>query len=226
MATLKMQITTRKIIWGVLGFLVLILGVTFALNYKLFAYTYQKVTNFEECQKAGGPILDGPPKNCFFNNKVYLEKPLPAPATPANTADTTYTSNWKSYKNAKYGFEISYPESWTLKENFSNAEGYFITNNQSTLAILPRGEFDYGLPLSNPIVKNSQIANKQVTSRQWDLKNDSSIFLYQFTDVIPNWIICKQDLKNCNRIDVQANSKENLNILLKILSTFKFTPTP
>lgn len=146
---------------------------------------------------------------------------LPSP-TPKST-----TASWKVYTNAKYGFEIKYPNNWYFAdENNNNADGFFISKlsegPSSQFAILPNGEFDAGYE-GIPMTANKIISGKNVVMKKWELQNDASVTHYYFTDAILGWTKCGSDLKNCNRLDMRADSSADSLTLQEILSTFKFT---
>lgn len=132
-------------------------------------------------------------------------------------------ANWKTYTNKEYGFELKYPNDWKFSTSFSNADGFFFTENKSqngfTLAVLPKGEFDHGYS-GEPFISDTQIDGKNVKESKW---NDSTS--YQFTDsTTPStWIKCGLDLKNCNRIEIQGYDQSDLELIDQILATFKFT---
>lgn len=133
------------------------------------------------------------------------------------------TSDWKTYTNAKYGFSVQYPTGWEFKEQSSNQQdGFFITKGNSTLAILPNGEFDYGLPENNPTKSTQTIAGKTAQVRVWNTANGSKLAIYNFTTSIPNWTKCDTTLKNCNRLDLQASNTDDYNTLVSVISKFTF----
>jgi len=78
----------------------------------------EEITNFEECVAAGYPILESYPRQCK------------TPDGRTFTGEIDETTDWKTYRNEKYGFEIDYPvDELDFSEDLSNVfslckEGY------------------------------------------------------------------------------------------------------
>ncbi|MFA6215152.1 MAG: hypothetical protein WC768_01115 [Patescibacteria group bacterium] len=140
----------------------------------------------------------------------------------ATTTEEIDISDWKTYRNEEYGFEFKYPEDWKIQEKFFQTNELFVLKGESRLAILPNGELDLGLPYENPLIKDSLVSNALVKFRQWNLNNGKFLIVYNFLDEITNWTKCDDNLKNCNRIELFAQNKGDLNILINIILTFKF----
>ena len=163
------------------------------------------------------------PNNNQNTNAATSTADLPSEALAQEGIDT---SNWKTYRNEEYGFEVKYPNNWILTvrgEEANLADGFFISKGKSRIGILPNGEFDYGLPFEPPKIFDVLIDSKKAKLLQWNLQNDSKLIFYQFIDPILEWIGCDEDLGNpCNRIDILATNANDLKTLQKIISTFSF----
>ncbi len=128
------------------------------------------------------------------------------------------------YRNDELGFEVKYPDDWKLEVLYSSPnnsviQGFFISRNESRLAILPQGGWDYGAVCT---VSDSVINGRLVKVKNCE-RSKGILTLYHFVNTIPSsWLACGDELKSCNRIDLFAVNEEDLNILNKIFSTFKF----
>jgi hypothetical protein len=105
-----------------------------------------------------------------------------------------------------------YPPDWEAKQEFSYQDGFFIANSQSKsrVAILPNGEFGYGLPGSQPEISNIIFAGRR--AEQTLFKNLKIKWIRILTPP-SSW-------SNDNRVDVNFSTQEE--IIDQILSTFKF----
>ncbi len=127
-------------------------------------------------------------------------------------------SGWKMYYSDEFGFSLQYPNDWNFKEKEILKKGFFISHGSSSIAILPQGEFDRGLPFFEPHQKTVFLSDKKAIERVWDMVNGQQLILYNFTDQITSWVQCSDDLINCNRIDIFTDLKD-VSVVNSILST-------
>ena len=135
-------------------------------------------------------------------------------------SDAIDMSDWKTYRNEEFGFELKYPKGWNFEERENLAKGFFISHGSSSIAILPQGEFDRGLPSLVPFQETIFLSGKKVIKRVWSMPDGSQLVIHNFIDRIPSWLQCKADLVNCNRIDISITA-EGGSIISAILSTLK-----
>ena len=131
------------------------------------------------------------------------------------------STSWKTYKSERYDFEIKYPEDWGVVERKSNVDGIFITKDNSVIAILPSGGFDYTQNEKTTKVQES-ISDKTVVT---SFNDGGDPVKYQFTDetVPKTWTVCMEAFDMCNRIDISTDNPADFTLINQILSTFRFT---
>ena len=137
------------------------------------------------------------------------------------------TSNWKTYRNEEYGFEVKYPEGWELilkNNNTIEEDGIFIIKNDSRLAVLPKGEYDQGLPFNQSLkeVGREIIGGKNFIKKIWTLDNQKILAVYTLNDSLNNWLQCNQENLNCSRIDIMADNGDDFEILNKVVEQIVF----
>lgn len=131
------------------------------------------------------------------------------------------STSWKTYKSERYDFEINYPEDWGVVVRRSNVDGIFITKDNSVIAILPSGGFDYTQGNKTTKVQEN-ISDKTVVTSFTDAGDPVK---YQFTDeTIPKtWTVCMDVFDMCNRIEISTDNPTDLTLINQILSTLIFT---
>ncbi len=148
------------------------------------------------------------------------------PANEVKPATTTVTmKGYKLYKNADFGFEIQYPESWFIsEEKHENVRGevvkeFFFIKPSSDLrfAVLPRDGLSYGLTTfgtSTPVY----VGGFPGMQTQYVLKDGRRLWLlYPQTELL-HW------LRDLGRIDAMTTIEDPIGdtrIFEQMLSSFK-----
>jgi len=132
---------------------------------------------------------------------------------------------WKLYKNSDFGFEIQYPDSWTVsKENIvnvrgENTKGFFFKKPNSDLrfAILPRDGLSYGLP-ENGTTTEVMIGGSLGAQSKWTLPDGRRLWLIHPQYGLFDWA---QDI---GRIDILSSATDptgDTKIFEQMLNSFK-----
>jgi len=176
----------------------------------------------------------------YFGYKKYFNKPMPLPGitsqtsgseTPTSTPETpnaqasTLIAGFKLYKNANFGFEIQYPNSWTVSEEDivnvrgENTKGFFFKKPNSDLrfAILPRDGLSYGLP-NNGTSENINIGGFPGVQTKYIMPDGRRLLLVHPQTSIFNWD------SEIGRLDIESsveNPAGDFVIFNKMLNSFK-----
>ncbi len=150
-----------------------------------------------------------------------------ATSTPEKTTpkEAVIFPGYKLYKNTEFGFEIQYPETWTVsEENIENVRGentkaFYFKKPDSDLrfAILPRDGLSYGLP-SDGASSDVLIGGSSGTQRKWTLSDSRRLWLLNPQYGLYNW---SEDI---GRIDIQSSATDpagDIKIFEEMLNSFK-----
>jgi hypothetical protein len=142
-------------------------------------------------------------------------------SSPANVPTVaTKTTGWKTYHSQKYGFTIQYPPDWKVNEIPVEQRNQFApiialkSDSGAKILIIPKGEYDYGLPFSTPREENIVINGHAASRTEWVLENGERLVRIGFYDWNPS-----------NRIELQTSpqgdTEAQLEEMNRIVSTFK-----
>lgn len=144
--------------------------------------------------------------------------------SPAPKTETTFPG-FKLYKNTEFGFEIQYPDSWTVTEEINeNVRGEMVKeyyfkkpNSDLRFAILPRDGLSYGVGAkgtSTPVF----IGGSPGMQTQYILKDGRRLWLLFPQYGLYNW------LEDLGRLDIMTSALDpagDTQIFEKMLNSFK-----
>lgn len=178
----------------------------------------------------------------YFGYKKYFSAAVPEISTNENNQPTTQNvatstseakisgespilTGYKLYKNSHFGFEIQYPNTWTVnEENIDNVRGentkafYFKKpNSDLRFAILPRDGLSYGLP-DNGVTSKVMVGGSAGAQQKWTLPDGKRLWLIHPQYGLYNW---SEDI---GRIDILSSATDpagDTAIFEQMLSSFK-----
>jgi len=150
-----------------------------------------------------------------------------ATSTPEKTIlkEVTILPGYKLYKNADFGFEIQYPDLWTVSEEDivnvrgENTKGFFFKKPNSDLrfAILPRDGLSYGLP-NNGTSSQVFIGGSSGAQSKWTLPDGRRLWLVHPQYGLFNW---SQDIGRIDILSSAADPAGDTKIFEEMLNSFK-----
>lgn len=126
--------------------------------------------------------------------------------------NNSQTADWKTYRNTEGKFSFEYPVGWMLSR--TDSLGVFFESNEGIIEVRYKGI--YGIEYCDGKEEKFELNGQQLYSCH-SVKNDD----------LESWIITylNEDSKEIVTILAHVNKPylSNRDIVLKILSTFKFT---
>jgi len=166
----------------------------------------------------------------LYQNHLLKRKIVKLTATPSPTATTNPIANWKTYTNARYGFEFKYPTSdvdQTIKKTIDNEDYFSITDNisfviQKNSLKEPCDGICYSIYNGDHAVNGIQFSVAEGTS------DDPGGREVCEEDCITQYVDNETEVATGVYAQIRSGSlpskrEETTNLVNQILSTFKFT---
>lgn len=149
------------------------------------------------------------------------ETPAVKPSSPA------ILTGFKLYKNADFGFEIQYPEKWTVSEESienvwgENAKAFYFKKPNSDLrfAVLPRDGLSYGLP-DDGISSKVFIGGISGVQQKWTLPDGRRLWLVHPQYGLYNW---SQDIGRIDTLTSATDPAGDSGVFEQMLNSFKLS---
>ena len=134
-----------------------------------------------------------------------------------NIVSTTDTADWKTYRNEKYGFGLSFPDNWS---GYKPIVKEYPQWTETCFSIADKGERAYCIFQIIVFTKEQWVSFKEKYPGAKDVKennqNNKYVFKYGYTTNNSSYEECENGQLSKFQCD---RSRESL----QILSTFKFT---
>lgn len=154
------------------------------------------------------------------SNKAKSNLPADLTDTTIVTTSSDQTSDWKTYKNDKFGFSFEYPDTWAIQNKTDDSSGVtsgVIFNSPQGTTLLtvnnPIREIGYE---GGTAIKNEKIVIGGQSFTKVTLKNENNNVSIHLTWNKSNW-------SKSGEIWSLSKGNDADTILNRILSTFKFT---
>ncbi len=166
-------------------------------------------------------------KNSAIQNILpELTKPE-TPITKPVTETSGLIAGYRLYKNSSFGFEIQYPNTWSVSEEnienvrSENTKAFYFKKSGSDLrfAILPRDGLSYGLP-ENGASNEVLIGGFPGTQRKWTLSDGRRLWLLNPQYGWYNW---SEDIGRIDILSSVTDSAGDTAIFEKMLNSFKLS---
>jgi len=201
------------------NFKIIIAAIIFAILVVAGYFAYKNYYSATPENKNGSPAIK--------NTQLGLaNKPEVSAKKPASKMETSL-AGFKLYKNSEFGFEIQYPDSWTVSEEDivnvrgENTKAFYFKKSDSNLrfVILPRDGLSYGLPAGGTTTP-AMIGDSPGSQTQYTLPDGRRLWLLHPQYGLYNW---SQDI---GRIDILSSAVDPAGdsaIFEKMLNSFKLS---
>lgn len=123
----------HRIIWVVAGAVILTIGMSIGLVLGKYLPKLKQISSYDDCIKAkGSRVQESNPPTCVTANGLSFKGQASSP-----TLTPDLTAIWKTYTNAKFGYEFKYPNNLYIYEFPNENLGVALNTIQITSENLP-----------------------------------------------------------------------------------------